>query len=263
MKQHILKPVGLGLALLATAALSYTARAQASLLTLRGGYQHASILDQQANPIIHQANGPALGLGYERLQTNAYWEVGLSMSLQDMQVKNKDLRWKPSELTTTSATLSLRYAHPILHTDGGSLWLGGVLQQDVIVDFEGVGDFPWLFGQGAISPELSWKQPVAQAGQFSVSAGAPLMGWLIDMPYHQVPRVEGEVPGVSSILQKGTRLVWWNTYQRFHARVEYQHTFSDQWSAQARYDFLWWHDALPKDFWGYQGLATIGISRQL
>lgn len=259
--QQNFKGLVLSVALCALSLATCMAQDQSSAITLRGGYRHASFLDRQANPLIYQANGPGFGLAYESFLPNAFWEVGLTMSLQDMQVKDKERRWKTPGLSATSAQLSVRYQRPIVQTAGGSLWLGGVLQQDFIVDFEGVGGFPWLFGQGAFSPELAWKMPVTAAGELSLGLGAPLVGWVTDMPFHQVPRILGEVPGVNSMIKKGTRLTWWHNYQRVHAQVAYRHTFSDNWSGNVRYDFLWWHDALPLDFWGYQGLISVGVSR--
>lgn len=231
-------------------------------LLLHLGVQHFTMLDRQATPVLYEAWGPQLSIGYNQRTQKGLLTFGLNGGLLKFQPNDPELQFIVTSLSGISAGLNASYLHSILEVNKSEFLVGAALKQEVILDFDGIGNFPWIFGQGGIFVKGRWNYSLNEKNQFSATLALPVFSWITDMPYNQIPRVPGKEPGVGSVISEGSRIASWNSYQRVDVELMYRFDFHEKWSLSSRYQWAWFHDSQPLDLWAYQGTFSVGILRR-
>ena len=109
---------------------------------------HMSLLDNQATPVLHEGLGPGLNLTFERITNSNLWLFRLGGNMLQFQAVEAELRWKEAYLSGIAAHLQIAHLFSIKQTPQWQWMLGGMLRQDALVDFDGIGNFPYLFVPG-------------------------------------------------------------------------------------------------------------------
>lgn len=223
------------------------------------GIYHISILDQQASPLVYRGHASTIHVGFDREKKNALWRYDFNYGWLGFHASNPDYRFEKREFKGTYGALRISHLRTLSETGKSVISLGAMLQQEVVLDFEGVADFPWIFGQGGVFAKGSWEYQLSEQQTLSAKLAFPLFGWITDMPYNQIPRIEGRVPDEITVIKEGTRMVSWNSYQRIDLGLGYTFKLSERWQLYADYQWAWFHDKTPRDFWAYQGVLMVGV----
>ena len=231
-------------------------------LSLQPSIMHISLLDNQATPVLHEGLGPGLGLTFARETRLDLWRFSLGGNLLRFQPAEAALRWREPYLSGTYAQFQMAYLRTIKETASWKWALGGRIQQDVLIDFDRIGNFPYVFIPGGIFAESKVSFSPSSKHLLSGSLAIPFLSWITDMPYNQIPRVEGRAPDVVSAFQAGTRLATLNSYQRVDASLTYSFSFRPKWQLHLQHLWAWMHDVHPRNMWAYHGNAALGISYQ-
>lgn len=231
-------------------------------LRLQLGPQQMTLLDLQATPVIH--NGPGLGLqlDFSRETESSIWHYQLGAGMLSFRAADEAVRFGELFLSGTFAHFGLSHLRQLGASEKWSWHAGGMLRQMATIDFSGIGYFPWIFAQGGLYAKGHIRYQLAQTHRLSGSLALPLMSWITDMPYNQIPRVEGRAPDVISALRSGTRLASWNSFQQAVVELDYAWQLAPKWSLSAQYQGSWMHDAVPADMWAYRNALFLGASYQ-
>lgn len=228
-------------------------------LRLGVGVYHINMLDKQASPLVHKGLGRTVQLGFDLKKEVAWWKYELNYGWLGFHASNPDFRFEERDFEGTYAALRISHLRKISESEKWTLRVGAMLQQEAMLDFEGVADFPWIFAQGGLFVNGHWEYKLSERQSIAGKISLPLFGWITDMPYNQIPRVEGRAPDEISVIRKGTRMASWGSFQRIDLGVDYSLDFSNKWRLNATYQWAWFHDAVPRDFWAYQGALQLGI----
>ncbi|MEL6254756.1 MAG: hypothetical protein AAFR87_22280 [Bacteroidota bacterium] len=231
-------------------------------LFLRLGTLDLHLLDEQASPILYQGNGIQAQFGFERQKNLNHWVYSLSLGQMTLLADDPEVRFGEEEAGTSVMALQLSYLRVIPGSNSLSWSYGARLQNELLLDFEAIGDFPWIFAQGGIFAQTQLEYRLGEKHQLSGGFALPVFSWIIDMPYSQVPRTEGKAPGVGSAIREGFRIPSWATYQRVDLSLGYQFNFAEKWSLESQYQWAWFHDKEPRNLWAYQGRLGLGISHR-
>lgn len=231
-------------------------------LFLRLGTLDLHLLDEQASPILYQGNGIQAQLGFEKQKGLNRWAYSLSLGQMTLLADDPEVRFGENEAGTSSMAVQLSYLRAIPGSGSFRWSYGARLQNELLLDFEAIGDFPWIFAQGGIFAQAQVDYVLGERHQLSGGLALPVFSWIIDMPYSQVPRTEGKAPGVGSAITEGFRIPSWATYQRVDLSLGYQFDFAENWSLEAQYQWAWFHDKEPRNLWAYQGRLGLGISHR-
>lgn len=229
-------------------------------LFFRLGQQQLHLLDEQASPILYRAQGIQAQVGFTRQKALHSWEYQLGFASLVMEPSRPELRFGEAEATTTGANLQISYLRNLSPETKWNWQIGGRLQQELLLDFDAIADFPWIFAQGGVFAQGQLDYRLKEKHALSATLALPLFSWIIDMPYHQIPRLEGRVPDVITVIKTGTRLSFWDSFQRFDLGLNYQYSFSPKWQLAANYQWAWFHDREPRGLWAYQGRLGLGLS---
>jgi len=256
----------LGCSALLGLLLSYgTADAQRTInnrLTAGAGLAYLTMLDRQASPVLYVGSGPAFLLTYERIAATNQWQLEVNGGMLAMQPSDKELRFEDPYFSAQTGGFHLTYLHLIKSYEKSTWKIGASLNEEMLVDMNyEVGRWPYAFAQGGLYAEAQWNYQLSGRHQLGASVALPIVAAITDMPYNQIPRVEGQYPGLASIFKVGTRMPFWNTYQRADIDLAYEFTASSKWRLGARYKWAWLHDQEPKDFWAYNGTLSLNIIR--
>ncbi|MEL6842316.1 MAG: hypothetical protein AAFP02_03815 [Bacteroidota bacterium] len=231
-------------------------------LNLQIGPGHLRLLDLQAAPVTYRGLGPHLRLGYERKQARGEWQYQLRYGLMAIQAADKDIRQSRGfGFGAHNLALQAGYNYRLVEGASWAFSAGVGLRQELLLDFGSVGAFPWIFGQGNVLLQAKYDY---QRGPHQLSAGAavPIFSWITDMPYHQIPRLEGRAPDVYTVFAVGTRVPSWSSYQRVDLNLNYAYELNEAWSLSAHYQWSWYRDEQPDDLWAYQGILSLGFNRR-
>lgn len=231
-------------------------------LFLRLGSLDLHLLDEQASPILYQGNGIQAQIGFEKQKSLNSWAYSLSIGQMKLQPDDPEVRFGEGEAGTSAMAVQLSYLRRIPGSGSFAWSYGARLQNELLLDFEAIGDFPWIFAQGGIFAQTQLEYAAGEKHQISGGIALPVFSWIIDMPYSQVPRTEGKAPGVGSAITEGFRIPSWATYQRVDLSLGYQFDFAEKWSLEALYQWAWFHDKEPRNLWAYQGRLGLGISHR-
>jgi len=213
------------------------------------------MLDQQASPVVYNLNAPLAQLSYQHQNLQKTLVFNAYFSLGQLKANNNNLPTLNTELglSTTVAGLDIFYWKNLnTNTDNWQQMLGASFQYDFMIDFEAIGDFPWAMGQANLGINYGRKYLLENGNRLEAKVGIPVFGIWTRMPYYNIPRTQGKVPGVGSFLAEGTKLATWNHYQRIDLSLAYQFQLNERWQLQASYQFAWFHYVLPDDIYVYQ-----------
>lgn len=228
-------------------------------LAVSFGGRHITLLDEQATPVLYQGAGPAVALQHERAASRHLWRFALDGGKLAFQPVDPALRFYNAQPTGFFAGFDVSRLTSVAEKEKIEIMLGPGLQQEILVDFEGIGNWPYVFVQGGVFANGTLAYRPGNRHRFEAGLALPLVSWLTDMPHQQIPRVEGRAPDVASLFKTGTRLTTWLSYQRVDAKFGYTYHLRDSWSFTAWYDWAWFHDAKPRDLWAWQGNMLIGV----
>jgi len=228
-------------------------------LSLHMGAQHITMLDEQATPVLYQGMGPQVALAYEWRAPTHWWQFGLNGGLLRFQPADPEVSFSEPYLSGIAGGLHISYLHLLRENEKSTWMLGASIQEELLVDFEGIGNWPYILGQGGIYAKGRWDYLLTHKHHIGAVISFPMLAWLTDMPYHQIPRVEGRAPDVVSAIRIGTRIPSWDSYQRVDIKLMYEFHFNEKWSFCTHYDWAWFHDAKPHDLWAYQGRLAFGL----
>ncbi len=224
-------------------------------LGISGGIQHITFLDKHASPLVYNGVGPNFGLTYQHLNQNFLISTNFRGGLLKLRPADETLQFYDPGLTGTS----VGFDFSLLKGISKNLYLGGGISEDLILDFGEVGNFPWMFSQANLLVKSRWIQILSDDQTLQFGLDVPLMTIVTDMPYEQIPRVEGKAPDVSTLLQEGTHLRSWSSFQKFSIDIQYDWQVLENWGLRAAYNWSWFHDHQPKDFSAFQGFLIISI----
>ena len=259
IRNQILKIISISLFCLSLNKASAQEESKRKLF-FRIGQQQIHLLDEQASPILYRGQGMQLQLGFAKQKASHAWEYQLGFASLVMEPSNPELRFGEVEATTTAAHLLISYLRKLTSKGKWNWYVGGKFQQELLLDFDAIADFPWIFAQGGLFLQTKFDYRLNEKHDLSASLALPIFSWLIDMPYQQIPRLEGRGPDVVSVIKTGTRLSFWDSYQRVDFNLNYQYSFSPKWQLAANYQWAWFHDREPRDLWAFQGRLSLGLS---
>lgn len=229
-------------------------------LGLHGGLQHNTFLDRQATPLPHSGTGGVVGLQFGHRKIKHLWQLEARAGRMAFQPAEEAFRYYDPEPTATTAHFDLAYLRLVRLPGPIKFYLGGSLREDILVDFEGIGNWPYLFASGGFFARGRLEYNASNKHRFSTGLSVPVLPWITDMPYNQIPRIVGRVPDALTLFKVGSRLVFWNSFQRVDLRFSHDYLFSKHWSSGLYYDWTWYHDSVPRGAWAYQGQLTFNIS---
>ncbi|MEO1450314.1 MAG: hypothetical protein AAFV07_12350 [Bacteroidota bacterium] len=230
-----------------------------TLSLLAGGHQ-VKLLDLHASPIIHKGPGPGFQVRYVHEGEKRSWDFDLGYGKLRFQPSQEALRFRKPSFSGDFVQLQATNLYTLSDTERWTWQVGGMIRQMLMMDFDGVGNFPWIFAAGGMYAKGKVHYRLNETHAFSGTLALPLASWITDMPYEHIPRIEGQAPGVNSALREGTRLTSWNSFQQVLAELDYHYSLSDNWSFQAQYQWNWMHEAQPSDLWAYRHGLLLGFN---
>jgi len=162
------------------------------------------------------------------------------------------------EKNTIAAALAI--SHLWKHQKIPAFWWGPSLSYNALVDFEGVANFPWVTLYGDVGLKFRKGVSVGEKVKLQFEAGLPLVGIVTRQPYNYIPRVQGEEPGVSSVLKLGSKLATWNNYQRLDFGLAGKIELGPRWALRPAYCFHWARYSKPAVIRLYRQEVVVGIS---
>lgn len=230
-------------------------------LALGAGFSHLTLLDRQASPLLYGGTGPSFTLGYGRTAPTHQWRLDLHGGLLAMQPAETALRFEHTYFSAQSAGFRFTYLHLLKSTEKSTWKIGASVVEDILIDLNyEVGRWPYALAQGGLYATGQWDYQLLPKHRLSLAAALPLLPIITDMPYHQIPRVEGRAPDVVSVFKAGTRTAFWNSYQRADINLSYEFMASQKWQVGASYQWAWFHDARPDHLWAYKGTLSVNIA---
>ncbi|MEM9529221.1 MAG: hypothetical protein AAGA31_21605, partial [Bacteroidota bacterium] len=224
-------------------------------LFLETGLQHTRMLDRHASPLSYAVTALQNSLGYENRKPKRLWSGHLTYSLGQFQPANGDLpryEFDDSQLNSYLIGFGLSYLRRWRSNENSTTYLGASLTYEMMVDFEGIANFPWLTGQGDIG--LDYRREWKGKGKsiWHVAVGLPLVGHIVRQPYNFIPRRDNEEPGVGSALAVGSKIVTWDSYQKINFEAGIAWPLSDRWTLRPTYRFQWFRYTDPKPISAYR-----------
>lgn len=233
-----------------------------SALTVNLGGRYITLLDEQATPVLYKGAGPTAAVQYQRTAGSNLWQFAFNGGKLAFQPVDRSLRFYEAQPTGFFAGMRVSRLSSVVENEMLKVALGPSLQQEMLVDFEGIGNWPYAFVQGGIFARGRLAYRPDARHRFEAGMAVPLFSWLTDMPYQQIPRVEGRAPDLFSLAKTGTRFASWGGYQRLDVSLVYSFQFHNSWQVTAVYEGAWFHDAKPRDLWAWQASTMLGITRR-
>lgn len=236
-------------------ASQYESPKEGGSLILEAGLQHTRFLDRHASPVPYAVTALQNSLGYENRRLQRIWSARLTYSLGQFQPANGDLpryEFNGSSLNSNLIGLGLGYLRRWKEKEKSTSYLGASFQYGLMVDFEGIANFPWLTGQGDIGIDYRYEWQNKGKSTWHIAVGLPLVGHIIRQPYNFIPRRDNEEPGVASALAIGSKVVTWDKYQKVNLEVGLAWPLNDRWTLRPTYRFQWFRYAEPKPISAYR-----------
>jgi len=229
-------------------------------LAFEPGVQHLRMLDRHASPLAYQTTGTNLGFLFRKEKNDRLLTIRATYLNSQLEPVNASLfRYNfNGDKNTTAATLAINRLWK--HRRIPSLWWGLSASYNALVDFEGVANFPWATLYGDVGLKVRKDLSVGEKISLELEAGLPLVGIVTRQPYNFIPRVEGEEPGVPSLLKLGTKVATWNRYQRLDFSLAGKIELGQHWSLRPAYRFHWARYPEPKVLRLYRQEVVVGLS---
>ncbi len=215
-------------------------------LVLEPGLGHLRILDRHASPLVYQTTNPQLGLRLLKIKNKRLLDVRVSYMNGQLEPADADLSRYEFKGDKNTNTFALAASRLWQHQRDSSVWWGVSAGYNVYIDFVGIANFPWATLYGDVGLTLRKDFAIGEKICLSATVGLPLLGVVTRQPYNFIPRIEGEEPGVSSLLTLGTEVVTWNSYQRTDLSLSGKVKLGQRWTLRPTYRFHWARYTEPK-----------------
>ncbi len=221
-----------------------------------------SVYDQHASPVHYQLNAPAIRLGYEVESAKAYSLYYVQYGNGKFRPKNGDLNYLTEDVGWASRAIDLRAQHlrKLKSTDKEMHLLGPVFQYDFKLDFDYLGNWPWAFGQAALGVSYQYRRALG-TGKLHAGIHLPLVALITRLPYSNIPRTQGQVPGVASLFQQGSSINTLDKYQRVDLFIAYNKSIGEKWDIRPSYQFYWLRFSEPDVVQAYDQQLAVQFIR--
>lgn len=229
-------------------------------LSIEGGLHQLSLFDKQASPLLYKGAGPAFSLAYGRVKENHQWAIQANGGL--LTLKPNEIEQVEDPGSTISAGMHITYLHRVKNSKKMTWWAGASLNEDLLVNLNyEIGGWAYVFAQGGLYANTQLNYQLNPKNSLKASLAIPVVAVVTDMPFHQIPRVEGRPPDVVSLFKVGTRMPFWNSYQMIAGDFVYEVTANQKWKMNVCYRWSWTHDSKPLNLWVTDATFSLKLIR--
>ncbi|GEO02748.1 hypothetical protein AAE02nite_04120 [Adhaeribacter aerolatus] len=232
-----------------------------SQLSISYRLSHLTFLDQQASPLIYQANLNGVAVAYEHSAPKSRSFINFQANLGTALPKGIGMReftFTGTDFYGETTTTKLLHAPTIyvgqleagylrrLKTGGTkSIFVGGTLQNWIAYS-DNIGFWSTMgINTASLNAAIQYEKKLSPKQQFKMGASFPVVAIVSRMPYSNVISAP-ERGNFEAFFTEGSQLTSLHHYQRLNLHAAYSYRLSRHWQTGLAYNFTWLHYTHPQ-----------------
>jgi hypothetical protein len=259
--------------------LAQSLSAQRNVFKLGIGYQRTRLLDEQASPLVYEANQPTFTAGYYNTGNKGKFTAELNGAIGSFNPAGMQNRYwysttyNPDGSTKLDSNLlmgklysgriKLGWMQDISHGSGtkdksqlSTRQFAGLSVNDQVFYSDNIVRTGWL-NSATVNGDYQITSVMNTKHFISFKISIPLFGVNTRLPYHNTvasPDGEGHL---KTLAKQGSRFVWFGNFQNIQLEAGYEYAFSKNFGLGIRYFGQWLQYSYEKPVRLYQN--NIGL----